>query len=83
MRAKERDLFILQKKYPEMDYCYPIVKEVGNLYDAPSDGGSQWMYSGFEHYYFERTHPRWPWLEAETPTRKAVWKEWITKVIGK
>ena len=83
MRARERDLFILQKKNPEMDYCYPIVKEVSNIYHAPSDGGSQWRYSGFEHYYFEETHPRWFWPETENPTREAAWKEWRTKVIGK
>jgi hypothetical protein len=31
---------------------------------------------GLEHYYFERTHPRWSWLKAEPLTREAVWKEW-------
>jgi len=83
MRAKERDLFNLQMKYPEEDYCYPIPKEVGDLWDAPSDGGSQWMYSGFEHYYFEETHPRWTWITTEIPTREAAWKEWIISLIGK
>jgi len=83
MRAKERDLLSLQLKYLENDYCYPIPKEVGNLWDAPSDGGSQWMYSGFEHFYFEETHPHWPWVVTEIPTREAAWKEWIVKLIGK
>ncbi|MCL2270075.1 MAG: hypothetical protein FWC24_01900 [Treponema sp.] len=83
MRARERDLFIQQKKYLEDDYCYPIPKEVSDLYDAPSDGGSQWMYSGFEHYYFEKTHPRWPWLSTEIPTREAAWRKWITGLVGK
>jgi hypothetical protein len=50
MRAKERDMLILQMRYPETDYSYPIPREVGNLWDAPSDGGSGWMYSGFEDY---------------------------------
>jgi hypothetical protein len=83
MRAKERDLLILQQKFPENDYCYPIPKEVSDLWDAPSDGGSQWMYSGFEHYYFEEIHPRWPWITGETLTRKAAWKKWITELVGK
>jgi len=83
MRAKERDLLFRQMKYPENDYSFPIPKEVGDLWDAPSDGGSQWMYSGFEHYYFEETHSRWPWVTVKSPTREAVWKEWITKWIGK
>jgi len=83
MRARERDLFRLQLKYPENDYCYPVPKEVGDLWNAPSDGGSQWMYSGFEHYYFEETHPHWPWITTEIPTREAAWKEWITELIGK
>jgi hypothetical protein len=79
----ERDLLNLQKKHPEKDYCYPVPREAGDIYDAPSDGGSCWMYSGFEHYYFEETHLRWPWRTKETPTRKAAWKEWITNLIGK
>ena len=83
MRAKERDLLIQQIKYPEIDYIYPIPKEVGDLWDAPSDGGSQWMYSGFEHYYFEETHPRWSWVTVKAPTRQEAWKEWITKLVGK
>jgi hypothetical protein len=83
MRARERDLLNLQRKYPENDYCYPIPKEVGNLWDAPSDGGSQWMYSGFEHYFFEEIHPRWSWVTTEPLTRKAAWKEWITMLVGK
>jgi hypothetical protein len=83
MRAMERDLLILQKKYPEKDYCYPIPREAGDIYDAPSDGGSQWMYSGFEHYYFNRTHPRWTWGIKETLTREVVWKEWVTEMMGK
>jgi len=82
MRAKERDLLNLQLKHSEEDYCYPIPKEVSDLWDAPSDGGSQWMYSGFEHYYFEETHPRWPWITTEIPTREAAWKEWV-RFIGK
>jgi len=85
MRAKERDLLILQKKHLEDDYIYPDPKEVSDLWNAPSDGGSQWMYSGFEQYYFEKIHPclRWSWLTVEIPTRKAAWKEWITKWVGK
>jgi len=83
MRARERDLLIQQNKYPEIDYCYPIPKEVGDLWDAPSDGGSQWMYSGFEHYYFEQSHPRWSWVKTEPLTREAAWKEWIVEMIGK
>jgi hypothetical protein len=79
----ERNLLNLQQKYPEKDYCYPVPREAGNIYDAPSDGGSQWMYSGFEHYYFERTHPRWIWSKTEPLTRQAVWKEWITEMVGK
>jgi hypothetical protein len=82
----ERDLLILQKKYPEKDYCYPVPREAGDIYDAPSDGGSQWMYSGFEHYYFERTHPRWhQWsrLLEKTLSRKEAWKEWVTEMVGK
>jgi hypothetical protein len=83
IRAKERDLLNLQLKYPEEDYCYPIPKEVSDLWDAPSDGGSCWMYSGFEHYYFEETHPRWPWIRTEILTREAAWKEWVTSLVGK
>jgi hypothetical protein len=79
----ERDLLNLQKKYPERDYCYPVPREASNIYDAPSDGGSCWMYSGFEHYYFEETHPRWPWITTEPPTREAAWKEWVINLIGK
>jgi hypothetical protein len=82
MRARERDMLRLQMKYPEKDYCYPISREVSDLWDAPSDGGSQWMYSGFEQYYFEEIHPRWPWLRTEILTREDAWKEWI-KLMGK
>jgi hypothetical protein len=82
MRVRERDLLILQSKYPEDDYCYPIPREAGDLWDASSDGGSYWMYSGFEHYYFELIPPdlRWGWLGREIPTREAAWKEWIKLV---
>jgi hypothetical protein len=83
MRAMERDLLNLQLVYPEKDFCYPVPREAGNIYDAPSDGGSQWMYSGFEQYYFERTHPRWSWVKTETLSRQAAWKEWITEMVGK
>ena len=55
MRAKERDLLYLQLKYPEEDFCYPIPREVDDLWSAPSDGGSQWMYLDFGHFYFEYT----------------------------
>jgi hypothetical protein len=79
----ERDLLKLQLIYPEDDYCYPIPREVDNIWTAPSDGGSQWMYSGFAHYYFERTHSRWSWGKAEPLTREAVWKEWVTEMVGK
>jgi hypothetical protein len=82
MRARERDMLRLQMKYPEKDYCYPIPREVSDLWDAPSDGGSQWMYSGFEQYYFEETHPRWSWLRTEIPIREHAWKEW-KKLMGK
>jgi hypothetical protein len=78
----ERYLLIQQMKYPEDDYCYPIPREAGNIYLAPSDGGSQWMYSGFEHFYFERTHSRWSWAR-EPLTREVVWKEWVTEMVGK
>jgi hypothetical protein len=54
MRAKERDMLILQMKYPEDDYSYPVPREVSDIYCAPSDGGSQWMYSGFEHYFLKQ-----------------------------
>jgi len=70
-------------KHPEKDYCYPIPKEVGDLWDAPSDGGSQWMYSSFEHYYFEETRPCWSWITREIPTREVAWKEWVIGLIGK
>jgi hypothetical protein len=85
MRARERYLFSLQLKYPEDDYCYPVPREAGDLWNAPSDGGSQWMYSGFEHYYFKETHPGWcsPLMITEIPTRENAWKEWITKYLGK
>jgi hypothetical protein len=82
MRAKEWDLFNLQMKHPDEDYCYPIPKEAGDLWDAPSDGGSQWMYSSFEHFYFERTHSRWSWVTTEGLTREDAWKEWV-RFIGK
>jgi hypothetical protein len=84
MRARERDLLILQKKYPEKDYCYPVPREAGDIYDAPSDGGSRWKYSGFEHYYFERTRPcwfRWSWLLEKISSREEAWKEWV-KLVG-
>jgi hypothetical protein len=82
MRARERDMFILQMKYPENDYSYPVPREVSDIYSAPSDGGSHWMYSGFKDYYFRRTHPRWGWTGA-VPTRRETWKEWVTRMIGK
>jgi len=82
MRAKERDLLIQQQKYPETDYCYPIPREVDNLWSAPSDGGSYWMYFGFEHYYFKETHPCRRWVKVEPQKREEVWKEWV-KFIGK
>jgi hypothetical protein len=84
MRAVERDLFILQKKFPENDYCYPIPKEVSDLWDAPSDGGSHWMYSNFEHYYFEQTRPCFHWWGShEIPKREEAWKEWVKEMVGK
>jgi hypothetical protein len=83
MRARERDLLIQQMKYPENDYSYPVPKEAGDLWDAPSDGGSQWMYSGFEDYYFDETHPRWSWISGDVLTREQAWKEWITTMVGK
>jgi hypothetical protein len=83
MRARERVLFQQQLKFPELDLCYPIPREAGDIYDAPSDGGSYWMYSSFNHYYFEATHPRWPWITGEIPNRKDSWKQWIKKCIGK
>jgi hypothetical protein len=79
----ERDLLTHQMKFAEEDFCYPIPKEAGNIYLAPSDGGSQWMYSGFEHFYFEKTHPRWSWGKEEPLTRDIVWKEWVTEMVGK
>lgn len=83
MRTMERDMLRVQLHYPEKDYCYPVPREAGNIYDAPSDGGSHWMYSGFEHYYFEETHPLWSWVKTETLDRAAAWKVWITKWVGK
>jgi hypothetical protein len=56
---------------------------VDDLWTAPSDGGSHWMYSGFGHYYFERTHPRWTLGKAELFTGEAAWMEWITEMVGK
>jgi hypothetical protein len=78
----EQDLLIQQMKYPEDDYCHPIPREVEDLWAALSDGGTQCMYSGFEYFYFERTHSRWTW-ERETLTRGEVWKEWVTEMVGK
>jgi hypothetical protein len=83
MRARERYLLNLQLKYPTEDFCYPIPREADDLWDAPSDGGSCWMYSGFEHYYFEQTRPRWSLLPEKIPSRKEAWKEWITSLVGK
>jgi hypothetical protein len=76
-------MLILQMKYPENDYSYPVPREASDLWDAPSDGGSHWMYSGFEEFYFERTHPRWRWITDAVPTREEAWKEWATMMIGK
>jgi hypothetical protein len=86
MRARERDLLNLQMKCPEEDFCYPVPREAGDIYDAPSDGGSCWMYSGFEHDYCERARPRWYWwslLPEKVPSREEVWKEWVTEMVGK
>ena len=83
MRARERDLLFLQKKHLEDNYIYPVPKEVSDLWNAPSDGGSHWMYSGFEHYYFEETHHCWPWSIEKIITRTTAWKGWITKWVGK
>jgi hypothetical protein len=83
MRARERDLLILQLKFPTDDYCYPIPREVDDIYSAPSDGGSYWRYSGFEHYYFEQTHHCWSYVRREYLSRETAWKEWITKLKGK
>ena len=83
MRAKERDLFRLQMKFPEEDYFYPIPKEVDDLWHAPSDGGSHLMYSSFNHYFFMETHPNWHWGNLKIPTRKEAWKVWIKEMIGK
>jgi hypothetical protein len=56
---------------------------VDYLWCVLSDGGSQWMYSGFEHYYFEETRSRWYWREnGENPTREEAWKEWV-RLVGK
>ncbi|MCL2244284.1 MAG: hypothetical protein FWC03_07425 [Treponema sp.] len=84
MRVKERDLLNQQKKFPEDDYCYPYPREIDDLWCAPSDGGSHWMYSGFNHYFFEQTHPLlyW-WGSSEIPTRDEAWKEWKKDMIGK
>jgi len=84
MRAKERDLLQLQIKFPEDDYCYPIPEEVDDIWAAPSDGGSHWNYSGFEHYFHEQTRPRHYWYAShDYPTREEAWREWIKKWIGK
>ena len=84
MRAKERDLLNLQIKFPENDYCYPIPREIDDLWVAPSDGGSYWMYSGFEHYFHEMTRPYWYWWGSrEIPTRDEAWKTWKRDLIGK
>jgi hypothetical protein len=83
MRARERDLFSRQMKFPDEDLCYPIPREVDDIYNAPSDGGSYWQYSGFEHYFFEVTHPRWScWEKDEVPTRETAWTDWI-RLTGK
>lgn len=84
MRAKERDLLISQMKNPEVDFIFPVPNEVGNLWTAPSDGGSHWMYHDFNHYYYNSLHPRWirSWMKEEIPTREEVWKDWV-KFIGK
>ena len=86
MRAIERDLLILQLKYPEEDFCYPVPEEVDDIWSAPSDGGSGWMYLDFEHYFFDQTRPRWyPWSSQpeKTPSREEVWKRWKIKMVGK
>ena len=84
MRAKERDLFIRQIKFPDDDYCYPIPEEIEDIYCAPSDGGSYWMYSSFEHYYHEITHPHWSYYGSlEFPKRKEAFKEWKKNLVGK
>ena len=86
MRARERVLLNLQLKYPEDDFCYPLPREVDDIYSAPSDGGSQWLYSGFEHYLFEQTRQRWYWwspVPEEVPSRKEAWKDWKISMIGK
>jgi hypothetical protein len=83
MRAKERDLLLRQIKETETDFCYPIPREVGDLWCAPSDGGTCFAYTGFNDFYFQQTHPRFHWLfHRETPTRSEAWKEWV-RYIGK
>ena len=74
-------MFRLQAKFPEMDFCYPIPEETGNIWCAPSDGGSWWMYSGFEHYFFERARLIRSW-RATSPSREDAWKEWV-RLVGK
>ena len=84
MRAKERDLIRLQLKFPDDDYCYPIPREIDDIYSAPSDGGSHWMFSGFEDFYRYVTHPRWYWWgPREIPTREEAWKDWKKNYVGK
>ena len=84
MRAKERDLLRLQIINLENDYCYPIPREVDSIWCAPSDGGSYWNYSGFEHYFYEQTRPRhYCWASHDCPTREEAWKSWKRDIIGK
>jgi hypothetical protein len=77
MRAKERDVLRSQIKDTELDFIYPIPKEVGNLWNAPSDGSS-FKFSGFEEYYFFMTDQN-----NSKPARKEAWKTWKKDMIGK
>jgi hypothetical protein len=86
MRAKERDLLNLQLKYPDDDFCYPVPREVDDLWSAPSDGGSHWMYLNFGHYFFEQTRQCWyPWspLPERIPSREEAWRDWLVSMVGK
>jgi hypothetical protein len=80
-RAKERDVLIFQMKHIDEDLVYPEYNEICDLWDAPSDGGTHFKYSGFESFYNNSGYRYW--TEMPFVSKKEAWKFWVTRMIGK
>jgi hypothetical protein len=88
-RARERLALHCLELDPEREVVFPLrYEEVDDIWEAPSDGGTHFDYSGFNDFYRSSIQANQQlalfWSDEKfRETKQDIWKDWVKSWIGK